>query len=503
MKKFEVVVADPTTVKTGALVVGIVEGAAPDAGLDKALNGALSALVESGDLRGKAEQVRVYYPRDEVAAKRIVVVGLGKADKVTLEQVRRSVAVAAKRCRTLNASDLAIVTATFPLPDSATAEIAQAITEGVLLGLYRFTEFKETPADEANEVTDVQLVTDGENQASTAEGARDGQIFAKATTWARDLGNRPGNSVTPTALAEAAQNTAAEFGLQCQVLEEADMKELGMGALLGVAQGSDEPAKFIILEYTPEQPDAETVVLVGKGITFDSGGISIKPSQNMGDMKFDMCGAAAVLATMRALPHLKPPVRVIGLVPATENLPGGRAYKPGDIVKAMNGTTIEVINTDAEGRMILVDSLAYATRYEPNAVIDLATLTGGCVVALGYEASGLFGNDDQLIEKVRRAGEESGDRTWPLPLWSPYKKKIESKVADIKNSAGRWASAITAAAFLSRFTDSYPWVHLDIAGTAYTGSDQSGDNPYAAQGATGAGVRLLLRLLRDWGSKES
>ncbi|NOZ06551.1 MAG: leucyl aminopeptidase [Chloroflexi bacterium] len=503
MNKIEVIVADPATVDSGALVVGITEGAAPDAGLDKALDGALSALVESGDLRGKAEQVRVYYPRDEVAAQRIVLVGLGKADEVTLEQVRRSVAAAARRCRTLNAADLAVATTTFPVPESTTADIAQAITEGILLGLYRFTEFKEIPADEATEVTDARLVTGSENEASTAEGARLGQIFARATMWARDLGNRPGNSVTPRVLAEAAQSMATDFGLQCRVLEEADMKELGMGALLGVAQGSDEPAKFIILEYTPSQSDAETVVLVGKGITFDSGGISIKPSQNMGDMKFDMCGAAAVLATMRALPHLKPPVRVIGLVPATENLPGGRAYKPGDIVKAMNGTTIEVVNTDAEGRLILADALAYAARYEPKAVIDLATLTGGCVVALGDEASGLFGNDDQLIERVRRAGEESGDRTWPLPLWPPYKKKIESKVADIKNSAGRWASAITAAAFLSRFTESYSWTHLDIAGTAYTSNDQNGSNPYAAQGATGVGVRLLLRFLREGESKAS
>ncbi len=495
--KVAVTTKNPQAVDAGALIVGVSRGGSPPAALDEALGGALSALVESGDVKGKEGDLLTYYPGADIPAQRLLLVGLGEADKITLDGVRRAAATAAKRARDLGATSAAATVDTFPVAEASGDQVAQAIVEGVMLGLYRFTQFKEIPEDEITEVETLTLVTDEATRAVVEEGAQLGQLFAEATTWARDLANRPGNSATPTALAEMAQAMASD-NLRCQVLEMDEMRELGMGALLGVAQGSTEPAKFIILEYTPDVSDPDTIVLVGKGITFDSGGISIKPSARMEDMKFDKCGAVAVLATMRVLPRLKPAVRVVGLAPATENLPGGKAYKPGDIVRAMNGTTIEVINTDAEGRMILADALSYAARYEPKAVIDLATLTGGCVVALGHDASGLFGTDENLITHVRQAGEKTGDQVWQMPLWKPYRKMVESKVADIKNSAGRWASAITAAAFLARFTEPYPWAHVDIAGTAYVTGESNDPRPYAARGATGVGVRLLLQLLRDW-----
>jgi len=497
----EVTTTKAIEVRAGALIVGMTKGGALPSRLDEALGGSLSSLVQAGDFTGKAEDVLPFYPQGRIESQRIILTGLGEVDKADLESVRRSVAVAAKRARKLGAADVAVAVDTFAVRNHALSEVAQATVEGVVLGLYRFTEYKDAPEDERTEVESLTLVVEDSPRKAVEEGAWLGELFAEATAWARDVDNRPGNSATPAALARLAQEIAAgSDNLTCQVLEIADMQDLGMGALLGVARGSDEPAKFIILEYAPAVPDADTVVLVGKGITFDSGGISIKPSSRMEDMKFDKSGAVAVLATMRALPKLKPAVRVIGIAPATENLPSGKAYKPGDIVRAMNGTTIEVVNTDAEGRMILADALAYAARYEPKAVIDLATLTGGCIVALGHEASGLFGTDEQLLERVRQAGERTGDRVWQLPLWEPYRKLVESKVADIKNSAGRWASAITAAAFLERFTKPYSWAHVDIAGTAYATGEPQNPKPYAAQGSTGVGVRLLLQLLRDWES---
>jgi leucyl aminopeptidase len=271
------------------------------------------------------------------------------------------------------------------------------------------------------------------------------------------------------------------------------MKQFGMGALLGVAQGSQEPPRFIILEHNAGRDDLPTVVMVGKGITFDSGGISIKPSENMGEMKFDMSGGAAVIGAMQAVGKLNLPLRVVGLVPATENLPSGTAYKPGDVVRAMNGKTIEIISTDAEGRLILADALCYAQQYKPAGVIDLATLTGGCVVALGEHMSGLFTNDPDLGAKVKAAADAAGEPVWELPLAEPYRRQMDSDTADVKNSGGRWGSPATAAAFLKEFVD-YPWVHLDIAGTAHSDKDR----PYAPKGGVGWGVRTLVELLRNW-----
>jgi leucyl aminopeptidase len=302
--------------------------------------------------------------------------------------------------------------------------------------------------------------------------------------------------MTPTVIAAKARQLAREFGLKLQVLERSQMEKLGMGALLGVSSGSAQPPKFIIVEYR-KGGKKPFIALVGKTITFDSGGISIKPSENMDKMKDDMSGGAAVLGALRTAAALKLPLNIVGLLPATENMPSGSAYKPGDVLRTMSGRTIEIINTDAEGRLILSDALAYACRYKPAAIVDIATLTGACRVALGQEATGMLGTDEKLKQKIREAGEKTGERVWELPLWEAYYDLIKSDIADMKNAGGRDGGVITAAALLSKFVQDYPWVHLDIAATAWTEKDR----PYTPKGATGIGMRLLTQFLRDYAGK--
>ncbi|MFB0534455.1 MAG: leucyl aminopeptidase, partial [Anaerolineae bacterium] len=327
-----------------------------------------------------------------------------------------------------------------------------------------------------------------------------GQVIAESVCLTRDLVNHPPSVATPTMLAQTARQLAEEHGLRCQVLDEEQMTELGMGALLGVAQGSQEPARFIILEHNADREDLDTIVLVGKGLTFDSGGLSIKSGKGMEKMKTDMAGGAVVLATLRAAGILDLPLHVVGLVPATENLPSGRAYKPGDVLHSLSGQTIEIISTDAEGRLILADALAYAQRYEPQAVVDLATLTGACVVALGHMASGLMGTDAELVARLERAGQTTAELAWELPLLKDYYRQIESSVADVKNTGGQPAGVVTAGAFLSKFAQGYPWAHLDIAGITWIEKDKTYPRRsyLPTPGATGVGVRLLVQFLRDW-----
>jgi leucyl aminopeptidase len=312
---------------------------------------------------------------------------------------------------------------------------------------------------------------------------------------ARDLANAPGNELTPTVMGETARQIGREFGMQVTVLGPSELREQGFGGILAVAQGSQQEPRFIIIEYGAEYANGPTICLVGKGITFDSGGISIKPAAGMEDMKMDMGGAAAVLGALQAVGELKLPLHVVGLISSAENMPSASAFKPGDIVKTLSGKTIEVVNTDAEGRVVLSDALHYAGRFKPAAVIDLATLTGAIMVALGPHATGMMSNDDDLSARLERAGQASGERVWRLPLWDPYKDMVKSDIADVKNSAGRPGGAITAAAFLSAFVDGYPWAHLDIAGTAWVDRQTKA---YTPKGATGVGVRLLVQALRDW-----
>jgi leucyl aminopeptidase len=458
--------------------------------VDQALSGAIGALVSDGDLKGKLNEIAVLYPRGAISAGRVIVVGLGKAEEFTLDKARQAAGTAAKKARDLGAKSIATIAFGAGAGGLDVQSAGQATVEGVLLGLYEFRIHKSKPAEHGTVESLMLVESDPAKLAEVEAGARVGRILADATNLSRDLVNQPSNHMTPHSLADAARVMASQNKLHCQVMSLEQMAELGMGALLGVTRGSDEPPQFIILEHKPDA--GRPVILIGKGITFDSGGISIKPSERMEEMKSDMAGAAVVVGAMQAVAQLDLPLHIVGMAPACENLPSGHAYKPGDVLKAMNGKTIEVISTDAEGRLILADALCYAARYNPTAVIDLATLTGACVIALGdMVAAGIFSNDDTLSLKLREAGASAGEKLWPLPLYEEYKDKIRSEVADMKNTGGRYGGVGTSAILLKEFT-SYPWAHLDIAPMAL--SDSSG--PYMPKGATGFGVRTLIEFLR-------
>ncbi|MFQ5822522.1 MAG: leucyl aminopeptidase [bacterium] len=446
------------------------------------------------DFRGKLNETTLLYTQESLAARRILFVGLGEVEQYTLERLRQAVGTAAKTLMQLGLKQFALAIESFLPEKSKTDEATQAATEGVVLAIYQYTKFKEVQPEDEISVEEVTYIFESPNIIKgVQEGIHRGKIVAEAVNFTRDLQNHPGNWVTPTRLAEIAQDMAQAVSLKCQILDKPDMEKLGMGALLGVAKGSQEPPKFIILEHNSAKPELETMVFVGKGITFDSGGISIKPSDKMDEMKFDMSGGAAIIGAMKAIAQLDIPLHVVGLIPATENLPSGTSMKPGDILQASSGTTIEIVNTDAEGRLILADALVYAKQYHPQAVVDLATLTGACVVALGHYATGLLGKDTKLLNRLKQAGEKTGERLWELPLWDEYSEDIKSDYADVKNSAGRWGGAITAATFLAKFVEGYSWAHLDIAGTAWTDKDK----PYIPKGGTGVGVRLIVQFLRD------
>jgi leucyl aminopeptidase len=461
--------------------------------IDQALDGAISELIRQGDLSGSLGECAVLYPRGAIPAKRVLVVGLGKAEAFDLEGVRAAAAIAARQARKHKADHLATIVhgagiAGLPVPSAA-----QAIVEGTLLALYRYDADKAN--ERGHEIEQVSIVEfDSGKLEAMKEGVNVGMAVGAGVKLARDLVNMPPNVATPTRMAEAAEQIAAETGMKITVGGRRWAAKRDMGAFLAVAKGAGEPPKFIVLEHNGDRDDVDTVVLVGKGITFDTGGISIKPSERMGLMKSDMAGAAAVLGAMKSIGILNLPLHVIGIAPCTENMPDADAYRPADVIKASNGKTIEIISTDAEGRMVLADGLVYAARFGPKAVIDLATLTGACVVALGKGmAGGLFTNNDELRDRLMGAASATQERLWPLPLWDDYKKAIESDVADIKNSGGRMGGVATSAIFLKQFTD-YPWAHLDIAGMALGEKDEG----YLTKGATGFGVRLLLELLHNW-----
>ena len=477
------------------IIVNLFEGVAQPGGatgaVDAALGGAISDLIAGGDLKGKAGEVAVLYPRGAIAARRVLVVGLGKAEEFDLEGVRRASAAAVRRARDLNARNVATIVHGAGIGGLDAGAAAQATVEGALLATYRFDATKKQEATH-----DIDALTLVEHDAGRVEslrrGADIGTAVAAGVAQARDLVNRPPNVATPTHLAEVARAIAEAHGLGVTVGDRAWAAERNMGAYLAVAQGAGEPPMFIVLEHNGERADLPTVVLVGKGITFDTGGISIKPSERMGDMKSDMGGAAAVLGAMEVVGRLDLPLRVIGITPCTENMPDATAYRPADVITASNGKTIEIISTDAEGRMVLADALVHAAQYQPAVVIDLATLTGACVVALGAGvAAGLFCNDDGLRDRLLAAAEASHERIWPLPLYEDYRRTINSDVADMKNSGGRFGGVGTSAVFLREFT-SYPWAHLDIAGMAL--ADKASD--LAPAGGTGFGVRLLVDYLR-------
>jgi leucyl aminopeptidase len=462
--------------------------------LDQALGGALSKLIQSKEFEGKANEVLLYHTQGKVPANRLVLVGLGKKNEVTLETIRQAMGSAAKRVRQ---AKVRVFLAALPtiVPDGASrVETAQAMAEGAILGSYQFTVYRSEPVS-GQDVAGMEILIPRKDQLrQVAEGIRRGVATAEATVFVRDLCNHPSNVLTPTKVAREAKTIARAEGMTIKILEQKEMERLGMGALLGVARGSQEPPKFIILEYNgAKKKDERPIVLVGKTITFDTGGISLKPAENMEHMKADMTGGAEVLASIRAASRLMLPLRVISILPVAENMPGGRAIKPGDIVTTLSGKTVEVQNTDAEGRLVLADGLAYAMQYKPAALIDIATLTGACMVALGQFAIGMFGTDQMLKEQVRKAGQKAGERVWEMPLWEEYFEQLKSDVADMRNIGGRGGGMITAALFLSKFVGDCPWVHLDIASTDWSERERA----YISKGPTAIGTRLLVQYLID------
>jgi len=481
-------------VETPLLAIALTQGSAPPASLadlDRAAGGVVARAIKSGDFKGKRDETALLYP-GSAKPERLLLVGMGKGGEVTRNTIRRAAAVAAKRARAIGSRQLAFAVAAEARNGVSARDLGQVVVEGAAQGAWTFTEMKAAPPpDEAKpEVESITVVSDAKEAKDVASGRRIGDAIAAGHRLTRYLQMLPGNVCTPTYLADHAKQLADQYGFALTVLDRAQIAREGMGALLAVAQGSTQEPRFIVLEYRGAG-DAAPVVLVGKGVTFDSGGISIKPAQNMEDMKFDMSGAAAVLGTFDVLGRLKPKANVVGIIPSTENLPSGTAVKPGDVVKSHLGKTIEIINTDAEGRLILCDALSYLRRYKPAAVIDIATLTGAVVVALGQHAIGAMGTDEGLLAEVRDAGERAGERCWPLPLWDDYRDMLKSDTADVKNSGGRGAGSITGGWFLREFVEGYPWVHLDIAGTAYT----DGEGPHQVKGPTGIGVRLFSELV--------
>jgi leucyl aminopeptidase len=458
------------------------------AALDVATGGALTRAYTAGDFKGKRDETVLAYGSG--AAQRVLLVGVGKPEEAGRSGVRRAAAVAAKRARGAGLSAYAFAALAGARGSATARDLGQVAVEGAAQGGWAFTELKQPSDDRKGAVESVTIVVAAAERAEADAGRATGDAIAAGHRLARTLQMQPGNVCTPDYLAQQARALAERHGFSLTVLDRSALNKEGMGALLAVAQGSAEEPRFIVLEHRGAG-DAAPVALVGKGVTFDSGGISIKPAANMEDMKYDMSGAAAVLGTFEALGRMKPQVNVIGAIPATENLPSGTALKPGDVIRSHLGKTIEIVNTDAEGRLILGDALSYVRRFKPAAILDAATLTGAVVVALGAHAIGVMGTDDALIGEVSTAGERAGERCWPLPLWDEYRELLKSEIADMKNSGGRGAGTIAGGWFLKEFVEGAPWAHLDIAGTAYT----EGEGPHQAKGPTAIGVRLFTEFL--------
>ncbi|MGA2144838.1 MAG: leucyl aminopeptidase [Bryobacteraceae bacterium] len=468
-------------IAAGALIVPVFEG-------KKETRFGAAKLADDGEVTGKALELTLLHKPAGLAAERVLLAGAGKPEKFDSGELRKLAAAAVRHLKGKSIKNIAMLLE----GELASADYASAAAEGALLGNYEPDRLK---TGDDKKFADAFAVAAVDGGATLAAAVERGRVLGEAQNFARDLANEPANLMTPLKLAEAAHESAQKFGLTSEVLEREAMEKLGMGALLGVAQGSAEPPCLIVLRYFPAaEGHSVHLGLVGKGVTFDTGGISIKPAEHMEQMKYDMSGGAAMIGAMRAIAQLKPPIPVTAFIPAVENMPGSRAQRPGDIVTAMSGKTIEVINTDAEGRLILADAMAYARRQGCTHLVDAATLTGAIVVALGHLQVGLFSNDDALRDRVLAASKAEGERMWPMPLDEDYIEYLKSAFADLANVGGRWGGAITAAKFLQEFAEETPWVHLDIAGTAWL--DES--KPYMAKGPTGLPVRTLVRLAMDW-----
>ena len=487
--EFSIKSGAPQGTANGCVVAGVFEPrklSAAAAALDRAAKGFLAGVTRRGDLQGKAGTTLLLHAVPGVEG-RVLLVGLGRREDFGDKQYREAVAAAVRALNATGAEEAVLHLTELPVARRDAAwKVAHAVTVAREVA-YRFTRMKSKNEAPEPALRRLALSVDRAAEKRAAAGLKQGLAVAEGMSLAKDLGNLPPNVCTPSYLAAQARELARRYRMKVTVLERADMERLGMHTLLSVAQGSAQPPKLIVLEHHGGPKSRKPVALVGKGITFDTGGISLKPAGEMDEMKFDMCGAAAVLGTMKAVGEMKLPINVVGVVPTTENMPGGRATRPGDIVKSLSGQTVEILNTDAEGRLILCDALTYVERYKPAAVIDIATLTGACVIALGHVVSGLFSNDDGMAREVTAAADASYDRVWRLPLLDDYQEQLKSNFADFANIGGRPAGAVTAACFLARFTKRYPWAHLDIAGTAWkSGRDK---------GATGRPVPLLTQFL--------
>jgi leucyl aminopeptidase len=491
--EFSITALSPETAKAGCVVVGVHSGkelTPPAKRIDQASRGALRNAL--GDLQEKTGSTLLLRGLPGVAAERVLLVSLGARKDFGASQFRDAVRGAAAALRDLPAKDAALFLVDAKVASQPLHWNVRHAVIGVRDAFYRFDQMKSQKKNGAASLERVVLPLS--SKPPLAQALAEASAVADGTALAKTLGNLPPNVCTPSYLADEAKKLARQFKLGIEVLERADMQKLGMGSFLAVSAGSHQPPKMIVLRYNGGAKSAKPIALVGKGITFDTGGISLKPAGEMDEMKFDMSGAGSVLGAIRALAGMKAPVNVVGVIPTCENMPGGQATRPGDIVKTLSGQTVEILNTDAEGRLILCDALSYAARFEPEVVIDIATLTGACVVALGHIATGLFANDQKLADEIRAAGEDSFDRVWQMPLWEEYQEGLRSNFADFANIGGRPGGAITAASFLARFTRKFRWAHLDIAGTAWKSGRE--------KGSTGRPVPLLVRFaLRHAGRK--
>jgi leucyl aminopeptidase len=477
---------------TGALVLPVFTDSSLQ-GLGKAidaeLGGAISEVLSSAEIKGKLCDLALVHAHQK-PYKRVLLIGLGEERSFELWMLARYAASAVRFLGRRNVRNVA-----FALPQQIKGDQTAAacfLVEGAITGAFDTSMYQKDP-EKRSGADHVTIVASGLDRNALQKGVERGQTVGDAVNFARRLAITPANDMTPSHLADEAAKAAAESGLEIEVLDEAKCRELGMGSFLSVAQGSSQPPRFIVLKYNGDPGGKELLALVGKGITFDSGGISIKPAERMEEMKYDMSGGAGVIAAMRAIGKLKPKLNVVGIVPATENMPGGKATKPGDIFTAMNGKTIEVINTDAEGRLILADALCYANKVGATRIVDAATLTGACVIALGHAASAAVSNNEQFVQQFLDAAKPSGERYWQLPLYEDYGKAMKSDIADLKNTGGRPAGTLTAAAFLSSFVDQTPWIHLDVAGTAYLDTESA----WQAKGPTGTPVRAFIALIEQ------
>jgi leucyl aminopeptidase len=489
--EFSIKSGSPEKQRSACVVVGVFEPrklSVPAEVIDNAARGYLSDLLRRGDMEGKAGSTLLLHSVPGCEADRVLLVGLGKEKEFREKEYRKAISTAVTTLNETGGFDGTIYLTELPLKKRDVSWRVRQAAIVAIEALYRFDQMKSKKNEVRRPLRKITFCVERRNELDLAEQAlMEGQAIASGMTLTKNLANLPANICTPSYLAEQAHALAAEYRLGIEVLERADMEKLGMNTLLSVAKGSHQPPKFIVLKYAGGRKGSKPVVLVGKGVTFDTGGISLKPAPEMDEMKFDMSGAASVIGTMKAVAQMKLPLNVIAVVPATENMPGGGATRPGDIVTSMSGQTIEILNTDAEGRLILCDALTYVERFEPECVVDVATLTGACVIALGHVVTGLLGNHDGLARELLDAGQDAYDRAWQLPLWDDYQEQLQSNFADMANIGGRAGGTITAACFLSRFTKKYDWAHLDIAGTAYRSGKE--------KGSTGRPVPLLTHFL--------